>query len=67
MSEGKLIIQSSTFEGALELIEKIGTEYAYVTWTEPVQAADGSFMSAVHYNNNRAETWNVGGIPTRLL
>ncbi len=49
MDRSHVIIQSSTFDGAQNIIWEIMDQYSNVTATIPAKAADGSYMASVHY------------------
>lgn len=51
MRNGRAIIESSTYEGVLYLIESIKGEFPTVWWTEPVKCPEGKFLSSVHYSD----------------
>lgn len=67
MTEGRLIVQSSSFEGALDLIAKIESQYDNVTSTSPVKAADGTYLVSIHYDNKKLEVPLVDRVSTRIL
>lgn len=50
MDSGKIIIQSSTFNGVVTLINRIMDQYVQSSSTTPVKAADGSYIASVHYS-----------------
>ena len=67
---GRLIIESSTHEGVLEVIDKIERQFRHVSATIPALTHDGKYISAVHYSNNtktRDTQSNVASNQDRIL
>jgi len=52
MPEGRAIIESSSFEGALKAIECLQHQFHYISATIPVKSADGKYLSSVIYSND---------------
>jgi len=50
-TEGRVIVESSSFEGALEAIECLQCQFYNVTATIPVKTAHGRYISSVYYSN----------------
>lgn len=57
MRDGRAIIESSSYDGVLILIDSIKAEFPTVFYTEPVETRDGKFLSSVHFSK---ETIKVG-------
>lgn len=67
MAEARVIVQSSTYEGALDLVSQIESKYYDVSSTVPVKAADGSYLVSIHYDNKKLEVSLVDSVRTRIL
>jgi len=67
MTEARIIAQSSTYDGALDLISQIESRYRDVYSTLPVKAADGSYLVSIHYNNKKPEVQLVDCLPARIF
>ena len=50
MSKGQIIVESSTFDGAMEMISKITDEYSFSGSTLPMRTHDGRYVALVHYS-----------------
>jgi len=53
MIEGKALIEASSLEGVLFLIEGFNLDFYHVSATEPVEAADGKWVSSVKFSNDK--------------
>ncbi len=51
--EGRAIIESSSAEGVLFLIEGIKHDFHHVNATEPVTTHDGRYISSVRFSNEK--------------
>jgi len=52
MTNGRAIVESSSFEGVMEAIEVFQCEFRNVSATIPVITNDGRYISSVIYSND---------------
>lgn len=68
MANGRAIIESSSYDGVLILIDSIKAEYPTVWYTDPIKTADGKFLSSVHYSQEIITVGeNVDHLRCRIL
>ena len=53
MIEGKAVIEASSAEGVLFILEGFHLDFWHVSATEPVSTPDGRFVSSVTFSNDR--------------